>query len=137
MQRTFAWCLVCGGWALKQRRPGPAGGGAGTAWTLRRRPRSRLTCLLPGLVRVLLPLHVLARFIAVIDIFFVGNFQASFVCMLRAGAEAVRVAEVRRETKETKVLVSINLDGTGVCTANSQIPFLDHMMDVRALQLTA
>ncbi len=44
----------------------------------------------------------------------------------------MRVAEVRRETKETKVLVSINLDGTGVCTSSSQIPFLDHMMDVRA-----
>ena len=42
------------------------------------------------------------------------------------------MAEVRRETKETKVLVSVNLDGTGVCTSSSQIPFLDHMMDVRA-----
>ena len=29
--------------------------------------------------------------------------------------------------------VSINLDGTGVCSSNSQIPFLDHMMDVRPL----
>ena len=29
------------------------------------------------------------------------------------------------------MLVSVNLDGTGVCTSNSQIPFLDHMMDVR------
>jgi len=48
-----------------------------------------------------------------------------------AGAEAARVAEVRRQTKETRVLVSVNLDGTGVCTSNSQIPFLDHMMDVR------
>ena len=26
--------------------------------------------------------------------------------------------------------VSINLDGTGVCSSSSQIPFLDHMMDV-------
>lgn len=52
-------------------------------------------------------------------------------CM--TGVEAARVAEVRRETKETTVLVSINLDGTGVCTSNSKIPFLDHMMDVRPL----
>ena len=59
------------------------------------------------------------------------EFKATYVCKLRAGAEAARVAEVRRETKETKVLVSVNLDGTGVCTSNSQIPFLDHMMDVR------
>lgn len=42
-----------------------------------------------------------------------------------------RTATVKRETKETKVEVSINLDGTGVCTSQSQIPFLDHMMDVR------
>ncbi|CAL5220594.1 g2635 [Coccomyxa viridis] len=40
-----------------------------------------------------------------------------------------RAATVKRETKETKVEVSINLDGTGVCSSNSQIPFLDHMMD--------
>ena len=45
--------------------------------------------------------------------------------------DAVRSATVKRETKETKVEVSINLDGTGVCSSQSQIPFLDHMMDVR------
>lgn len=43
---------------------------------------------------------------------------------------AARAATVNRGTKETKVDVSINLDGTGVCNANSQIPFLDHMLDV-------
>ena len=37
---------------------------------------------------------------------------------------------MKRETKETKVEVSINLDGTGVCSSHSQIPFLDHMLDV-------
>lgn len=26
--------------------------------------------------------------------------------------------------------VSINVDGDGVCNSNSQIPFLDHMLDV-------
>ncbi len=40
---------------------------------------------------------------------------------------------MKRETKETKVEVSINLDGTGVCSAHSQIPFLDHMLDVSPL----
>ncbi len=40
---------------------------------------------------------------------------------------------MKRETKETKVEVSINLDGTGVCSAHSQIPFLDHMLDVSIL----
>eukprot|EP00884_Botryococcus_braunii_P023146 jgi/Botrbrau1/9515/Bobra.0211s0006.1 len=45
------------------------------------------------------------------------------------GARPVRSATVRRQTKETTVDVSINLDGTGICTSSSQIPFLDHMMD--------
>ncbi len=40
-----------------------------------------------------------------------------------------RIATVKRETKETKVSVTINLDGTGKCSSSSQIPFLDHMMD--------
>jgi len=39
---------------------------------------------------------------------------------------------VTRQTKETRVDVSINLDGSGVCNSNSQIPFLDHMLDVRS-----
>lgn len=29
--------------------------------------------------------------------------------------------------------VEINLDGTGICHADSGIPFLDHMLDVRRL----
>lgn len=44
-------------------------------------------------------------------------------------SQPARTATVKRETKETKVEVSINLDGTGVCSSQSQIPFLDHMMD--------
>ena len=42
-----------------------------------------------------------------------------------------RVATVRRSTKETNVEVSINLDGSGVCTANTPVHFLNHMLDVR------
>ena len=40
----------------------------------------------------------------------------------------VRTASVRRTTGETDVQVSLNLDGTGICTANTGIPFLDHML---------
>jgi hypothetical protein len=51
-------------------------------------------------------------------------------CRVSAGA-GVRVGTVKRVTKETSVEVSIDLDGTGVCVAQSGIPFLDHMLDVR------
>ncbi len=40
-----------------------------------------------------------------------------------------RTASVSRATKETDVQVSLNLDGTGRCTANTGVPFLDHMLD--------
>ncbi|ESQ56075.1 hypothetical protein EUTSA_v10025980mg [Eutrema salsugineum] len=43
--------------------------------------------------------------------------------------ESGRIGEVKRETKETKVSVKINLDGNGVSDSSSGIPFLDHMLD--------
>ncbi|KAK9867671.1 hypothetical protein WJX84_005440 [Apatococcus fuscideae] len=46
-----------------------------------------------------------------------------------ASLAAARVATVRRSTKETNVEVSINLDGSGVCTANTPVHFLNHMLD--------
>lgn len=39
-----------------------------------------------------------------------------------------RRATVSRTTGETDVQVSLNLDGTGQCMANTGIPFLDHML---------
>ncbi len=39
-----------------------------------------------------------------------------------------RQASVSRTTGETDVQVSLNLDGTGQCTADTGIPFLDHMI---------
>ena len=39
-----------------------------------------------------------------------------------------RIATVSRTTGETDVQVSLNLDGTGSCTAATGIPFLDHMI---------
>ncbi len=41
----------------------------------------------------------------------------------------MRKANVTRNTKETQITVSINLDGTGVAKLNSGVPFLDHMID--------
>jgi len=40
-----------------------------------------------------------------------------------------RKASVKRDTLETQIEVSINLDGSGKAELNSGIPFLDHMMD--------
>ena len=39
-----------------------------------------------------------------------------------------RMTTVSRTTGETDVQVSLNLDGTGACTAATGIPFLDHML---------
>ena len=42
--------------------------------------------------------------------------------------EKTRGGEIRRETKETDVFVKIDLDGSGKCSANTGIGFLDHMI---------
>ena len=40
-----------------------------------------------------------------------------------------RTARVARDTLETQIEVTVNLDGTGTATLASGIPFLDHMLD--------
>ncbi len=40
-----------------------------------------------------------------------------------------RIANVRRDTLETKIEVTLNLDGTGTSKFNTGVPFLEHMMD--------
>jgi imidazoleglycerol-phosphate dehydratase len=40
-----------------------------------------------------------------------------------------RTAEIIRNTSETQIRVSINLDGTGRSALETGVPFLDHMLD--------
>lgn len=40
-----------------------------------------------------------------------------------------RIAQVSRDTLETKISVTVNLDGTGKGVFNTGVPFLEHMLD--------
>ncbi|WP_189401305.1 imidazoleglycerol-phosphate dehydratase HisB [Arenicella chitinivorans] len=40
-----------------------------------------------------------------------------------------RMAEVSRDTSETKIAIKLNLDGTGKTRFKTGVPFLEHMMD--------
>ncbi len=41
----------------------------------------------------------------------------------------MRTAQVSRDTLETQITVTINLDGTGKATLNTGVPFFDHMLE--------
>lgn len=51
---------------------------------------------------------------------YVNNFEMEH-CM--------RTATITRNTSETKIQISINLDGTGVGNFDTGVPFLEHMLD--------
>lgn len=55
--------------------------------------------------------------------------QASATVREVGGEKRGRTAVVKRKTKETEVSVEIDLDGNGLCSSSTGIPFLDHMID--------
>lgn len=40
-----------------------------------------------------------------------------------------RIATVQRDTKETNIRITFQIDGTGNCSVDSGIPFFDHMLN--------
>jgi len=40
-----------------------------------------------------------------------------------------RIATVQRNTSETQISITVNLDGKGTFAGSTQVPFLDHMLD--------
>ena len=42
---------------------------------------------------------------------------------------AGRVARIERRTRETEILLQLNVDGTGEASVETTIPFLDHMLE--------
>ena len=43
-----------------------------------------------------------------------------------------RIAKLTRNTKETRIEAELNVDGTGVSTIDTRIPFFDHMLTLLA-----
>ena len=49
-----------------------------------------------------------------------------------SASTAQRTAEISRQTRETKVKLSLNLDGTGKGSCETGVGFFDHMLDLLA-----
>ena len=58
----------------------------------------------------------------------VASANNDSAAVVDASNRAARIASVSRTTQETDVQVTINVDGTGKCTAETGIPFLNHML---------
>ncbi|MEG0380667.1 MAG: imidazoleglycerol-phosphate dehydratase, partial [Kurthia sp.] len=43
---------------------------------------------------------------------------------------ANRTASISRQTNETQIEISLDLDGTGASKVETGVPFMDHMLDL-------
>lgn len=50
-------------------------------------------------------------------------------CMDQSASNGGRCASIERNTNETRIRVSLNLDGTGVYDVHTGVGFLDHMLE--------
>ncbi len=57
------------------------------------------------------------------------GFLTYHSCRAITMSQAQRTATVERNTRETQIRVSINLDGTGQFDCTTGVPFLDHMLE--------
>jgi imidazoleglycerol-phosphate dehydratase len=48
---------------------------------------------------------------------------------IKPAASPPRAARIERMTRETSIVVSVNLDGSGHADVGTGVPFLDHMLD--------
>lgn len=48
------------------------------------------------------------------------------------GSAVGRLARIERKTRETEILLQLNVDGTGEASVETTIPFLDHMLEAAA-----
>jgi imidazoleglycerol-phosphate dehydratase len=58
-----------------------------------------------------------------------GHCRKAFINFLKFLGKNMRNTQVTRNTLETQIGVTLNLDGNGKATFNTGVPFLDHMLD--------